>query len=92
MEVRIQYGSASSLKPPWVLEDRLGPCPKGTSHHGRNNLWLLNSALSWGFERLHFVCLWNGEGGDGPGGTEHMVQTVRRRSGRIFVLDTTQLW
>lgn len=75
-----------------VMPERLGPCPKGTSHHVRNNEWLLNTALSQGPERLHFICLWNGGGGDGPGGTKHMVETVRLRSGRVHVLDTTQLW
>ena len=29
-----------------------------------------------------FVTLWNGEPGDGPGGTQHMVELVRKLTGR----------
>jgi hypothetical protein len=31
-------------------------------------------------------------GGDGPGGTEHMHDTVQRYSGRVHVLDTKKIW
>jgi hypothetical protein len=38
------------------------------------------------------VCLWNGGGGDGPGGTAHMYNEVKRRTGRVTWLDTRTLW
>jgi hypothetical protein len=38
------------------------------------------------------VCLWNRKGGDGAGGTQHMVETVQKYSGRVYILDTTKLW
>ena len=31
--------------------------------------WLLESALAFGAERLYCICLWDGGGGDRPGGT-----------------------
>lgn len=34
----------------------------------RCNLWLLYTALARGVDKVRFVCLWNGGGGDGPGG------------------------
>lgn len=55
------------------------------------NQRLLDRALAWGVERLHLICLWDGENGDGDGGTADMVDAVRRRGGRIDWIDTRQL-
>ncbi|MBU4262874.1 MAG: DUF4071 domain-containing protein [Proteobacteria bacterium] len=57
----------------------------------RCNLWLLYTALACGVDKVRFVCLWNGEGGDGPGGTAHMYNEVKRRTGRVYWLDTGNL-
>jgi len=57
----------------------------------RCNLWLLNTALAYGPEKVRFVCLWNGGGGDGPGGTQHMVEEVKKRTGQVVWLDTREL-
>jgi hypothetical protein len=48
--------------------------------------------MRFGAEKVDFVCLWNGEGGDGPGGTKHMMEEVRNHGGRTVWLDTTKLW
>ena len=37
------------------------------------------------------IALWNGEKGDGPGGTDHLVHEVQRRTGRAVVIDTDSL-
>jgi hypothetical protein len=58
----------------------------------RTNLWMLDTARALGAERIEFICLWNGQGGDGPGGTQHMMQAVRQAGGHIQWLDTRQLW
>lgn len=58
----------------------------------RCNLWLLYTALTYGVDKVRFVCLWNGSGGDGPGGTEHMYNEVKRRTGQVTWLDTRTLW
>jgi len=58
----------------------------------RCNLWLLYTALACGVDKVRFVCLWNGGGGDGPGGTAHMYNEVKRRTGRVTWLDTRSLW
>ena len=42
--------------------------------------------------QVDLVCLWNGEGGDGPGGTKHMMEEVGRGGGTTRWLDTTKLW
>lgn len=57
----------------------------------RCNLWLLDTALTWGCSKLCLLCLWNGEGGDGPGGTAHMYKEVKRRGGRTVWIDTRRL-
>jgi hypothetical protein len=76
----------------FVMPDELGPVPKGTNPYARNNLWQLHTALSCGPDKVRFVCLWNRQGGDGPGGTEHMYETVKKHSGRVYLLDTNLLW
>jgi len=58
----------------------------------RCNLWLLYTALACGVNKVRFVCLWNGGGGDGPGGTAHMYNEVKRRTGQVTWLDTRTLW
>ena len=60
--------------------------------YARNNLWQLYAALAWGAQKLHFICLWNRQAGDGPSGTKHMYDTVVQHSGQVHVLDTTKLW
>lgn len=56
------------------------------------NLWMLATALTYGADKLRFICLWNGEGGDGAGGTSHMVEHVRQSGGSVIWLDTRSLW
>jgi hypothetical protein len=82
--------------PPRIMPAELAAQPP--DHQGpalnafeRCNQWLLDSALAHGPERVHFICLWNGEGGDGAGGTAHMVREVKRRTGQVHWLDTRQL-
>jgi hypothetical protein len=75
-----------------VMPDELGPTPKETNPYARDNLWQLYTALSWGPIKVRFICLWNRKGGDGPGGTEHIYETVQKYSGRVYVLDTNLLW
>ncbi len=71
---------------PRVLADELGPAPKGSNIYERCNLWLLHTALAYGQDKVHFICLWDGQGGDGPGGTAHMYNEVKRRTGQVHWL------
>lgn len=65
-----------------VMQDELGPGPNEVSVHDRCNRWMLHSALSQGLLKVSFIALWNGEKGDGPGGTQHMTELVRSLTGR----------
>jgi hypothetical protein len=75
-----------------LAPDTLGPLPEGADPYERTNLWLLESALAFGPEKVEFICLWDGGGGDGPGGTRHMVTEVTRQHGRVHWLNTSKLW
>lgn len=73
------------------MPERLGAGPEGVSAYMRNNRWMLYSALAHGPSKVRFVSLWDGQKGDGPGGTEDMVATVRKYSGEVHVLDAKAL-
>ncbi len=70
----------------------LGPVPPDDDPYERNNRWMLEAASRFGPSRLAFICLWDGQGADGPGGTRHMMEEVRNRGGRAVWLDTRKLW
>jgi tetratricopeptide (TPR) repeat protein len=53
----------------------------------RSNLWMLHSALAISNDNLTLIALWNGEVGDGPGGTEDMVQRAQDRGATFILLD-----
>jgi tetratricopeptide (TPR) repeat protein len=71
--------------------EQIGPSPKGVNPFERCNLWLLYTALAYGIDKVRFICLWDGGGGDGPGGTAHMYQEVKRRTGRVTWIDSRNL-
>lgn len=57
----------------------------------RNNRWMLHNALVYGAAKTTLIALWNGETGDGPGGTENMVRTASERGARAVILDAKEL-
>jgi hypothetical protein len=83
-------------KPPEILSDS-GELPrwlrakKGYSIWQRSNLWMLHSALAISNDNLTLIALWNGEVGDGPGGTEDMVARAQDRGATFIHLDTRKL-
>ena len=58
----------------------------------RNNLWTLHQALAKEEADATLIALWNGEGGDGPGGTRDMIELARKRGMRTVILDTRKLF
>lgn len=75
-----------------LLSAERSPLGEGQDPYEQVNLWMLEAAGRFGAEKLVFIALWNGQGGDGPGGTQHMMETVRRQRGQAHWIDTTQLW
>jgi hypothetical protein len=76
---------------PSEAPQELGALAAGEDPFVRGNLWLLASARAAGAERLCCICLWDGGGGDGPGGTRHLVETVRDAGGTVLRIDTRTL-
>jgi hypothetical protein len=60
----------------------------------RNNLWMLFNALDEGCDpksddpNLTLIALWDGAGGDGPGGTGDLVKKVEDMGANSVVIDT----
>jgi len=53
--------------------------------HTANNLRMLDAAVLRA-GTLHGLFLWDGKGGDGPGGTEHLASAVVEEGGSVNVL------
>ena len=87
-----RFLAAASKATMHVAPAELGPLRPGEEPYERNNMWMLESAARFGPEKIVFICLWDGQGGDGPGGTRHLMEEVRRKSERIYWLDTRKLW
>jgi hypothetical protein len=87
-----RYLTAKSQAALHIMPDELGPLRPGEDPYERNNIWMLEQAGRFGPEKIAFICLWDGQGGDGPGGTRHLMEQARRKSGRIYWLDTRRLW
>jgi hypothetical protein len=75
-----------------VMPDELGQLRPGEGPYERNNMWMLEQAARFGPERIAFICLWDGQSGDGSGGTWDLMAEARRRTNRIYWLDTRKLW
>ena len=58
----------------------------------RNNLWMLNEALTNGSRNLSLIALWNGKKGDGPGGTADMIAIAQQRGAETRVLDSNAIF
>ena len=53
----------------------------------RNNQWILDAALANGGANATLIALWNGEQGDGSGGTQHMVKQAEISGARTIILE-----
>jgi hypothetical protein len=89
---RARFLAAKARADLHIAPRELGPPQEGDDPYERNNRWMLDQASRFSADKVDFVCLWNGEGGDGPGGTKHMMEEVRDRGGRTHWLDTRELW
>ncbi len=57
----------------------------------RANNWMLKSALRNGGVHMTLLALWDGEGGDGTGGTEHMIKIAREKKADVTIMDIGKL-
>jgi hypothetical protein len=54
----------------------------------RNNLWMLHNAIAIAGKNLTLIALWDGQSGDGAGGTQDMVRRAEGVGARIIIIDT----
>lgn len=52
----------------------------------RANLWMLKTALQNGGQHMTLLALWDGKGGDGDGGTEHMVDIAKQKKAKFKII------
>lgn len=84
------------IGPPLVLDDHEADATDHDNEppvnaYERCNDWMLATALRTPARDLQLVCVWDGESGDGPGGTSHLIEAVNRAGGRIHRIDITAL-
>jgi hypothetical protein len=77
-------GTSQEL-PSWLAERR------DYSVWNRNNLWTLHTALAEQNADVTLIVLWDGKGGDGPGGTSDMVKLAERRGVKAVRIDPATL-
>jgi len=59
---------------------------EGLNVFARNNLLQLDTAFKNKSKHVRFLALWNGQAGDGAGGTQHMVETVLENKGSTYII------
>ena len=82
--VRGVEGARTLLQP---VEDELRPARRPPVDSPLA-IWLYETALSYGINKVQFICLWDGRSDGGPGGTAHMYWEVNRRTGQVIWIDT----
>lgn len=83
--------------PPVVLSDRdeLPPWAEGVAGYGvfqRGNIWMMEDALVRPDADVTLLALWNGQAGDGPGGTADMVELAKTHGAKVCIKDTNALF
>jgi len=71
--------------PDWLAADG------GYTIWQRGNRWILHTALSLTDADIALIVLWDGTGGDGPGGTENMVKLAKSRGVKTVHLPASEL-
>jgi len=55
------------------------------------NLWMLEHANEGEGKNMTLLALWDGKGGDGNGGTEHMINTAKTKGAKINIININKL-
>jgi hypothetical protein len=82
-----RYRAVVSRAELFIAPRELGPLLKDVDPYERTNLWMLGEARRIAGDKLTFICVWDGEAGDGPGGTKHMMSAVREAGGAVHWID-----
>lgn len=74
-----------------IMANATGFLPRHPDPYERCNRWMLREAFSLGGHRAHSIFLWDGEKGDGKGGTAHMMRCVQLAGGKYTWMDMRKL-
>lgn len=55
------------------------------------NLWMLDHALEFEGKNMTLLALWDGKGGDGNGGTEHMINAAKDKGAKINIININKI-
>lgn len=91
-----RYRELHRRVPPRILgpSEELPPWVAGRQDYSiwnRNNLWTLHTALAEENADITLIVLWDGKGGDGPGGTADMVALAEKRGVKVVRIDPAML-
>jgi hypothetical protein len=82
----VRYLNASDQLPRWLRAKR------GYDVWQRSSRWLLHEAMATPDAKVTLIALWDGAGGDGPGGTADLVGRATRSGAKVVHLDTRELF
>ncbi len=57
----------------------------------QTNEWMLHNALKSGGDNMTLIAVWNGSGGDGKGGTAHMVKMAEEKGAEVQIIDVKKI-
>ena len=81
-----RYKALRQRCPTRFQHDELGPPDSPELAFERNNDWILDAAQA-AAPRLRVLAVWDGEPGDGPGGTWDFVRRARTMGAQVAVID-----
>lgn len=85
-----RYDQLLASVPVHILPDDKGDAGNMNIYE-RTNEWMLETALANGGPNMTLIAVWNGSGGDGKGGTEHMVKMAKEKGAEAKIIEITKL-
>jgi hypothetical protein len=86
-----------AAKPPIILSDSASMpiWAASIANYGvfqRGNIWMMKEALFRPNANVTLLALWNGKAGDGPGGTQDMIELAKSQGAKVYVKDAGELF
>ena len=85
-----------AAKPPIILSDSASlpiwaASIANYSVFQRGNIWMMKEALFRPNANVTLMALWNGGAGDGPGGTQDMVELAKTQGAKVYIKNANEL-
>jgi hypothetical protein len=83
-----RFNKLASSLPVHILDEK-----KNTDMnvYEQTNEWMLHDTLRSGGNNMTLIAVWDGGGGDGKGGTAHMVNMAREKGAEVEVIDVKKI-